>query len=184
MAGSGKTTLCGQIIAASSVNAVRLDCDRFSTHSHTERQALIAEARRSGIAEHMAFIENPMNWYSFDHILAALDDLKNKRIHTHDRAWNRETGELDGRYQVRIAEDGPALILCDCIYLLHPAVRTALDLVVLVETPAEIVAERGLQRSKGDAARAAVMESLRRTYSVPYFETFGSRADIVYQAET
>ncbi len=165
-------------------NVVRLDCDQFSSHSYMERQGRIAKATSSGNPEWIEREENPKNWYAFDDIISALRDLKSKRTHTYDRAWNRQTGELDERYEVALDGDGPSIILCDCIYLLHPPIRAALDVAILVETDAEIVTERGRLRSKGDTGRASYMESLRQKYSVPYFETFGRHANIRYKGES
>ncbi|MBC2860046.1 hypothetical protein [Stappia sp. 28M-7] len=181
MAGSGKSTLCDQIAEIASFDAVRLDCDQFSSHSLAERQTLIEEATKSGNPQQIEAIENPLNWYAFGDILSALDDLKSNRIHTYNRAWNRQTGELNGQYCLTVPTGRPAVVLCDCIYLLHPAVRNELDLMVLVEAPEDILVERGRRRSRGDLSRANHMESLRRKYSVPYFKTFGGTADIVYR---
>ena len=184
MAGSGKSTLCKQMVQDAHFDAVRLDCDQFSSHSLSERRALIAEATRSGDHQQIEFIENPLNWYAYADIISALSDLRSNRAHTYNRAWNRETGELNGLYHLRAPIDRPAVVLCDCIYLLHPVIRNEMDLVILVETAEDIVTERGLKRSKGDVSRATYMETLRRKYSVPYFATFGAEADIIYKGDT
>ncbi|MBN9668916.1 hypothetical protein [Roseibium aggregatum] len=182
VAGAGKTTLCHQLVEACSFDAVRLDCDRFSSLSHAERQARIREAKAEGNRDRIELTENPRNWYSFTDIIAAIRDLRSCRVHTSHRAWNKKTGELDDTYQVTLAEAGPSMLFCDCIYLLHPAIRTELDVAVLVDTPGSLVAERGLLRSKGNSALAAYGETLRRKYSVPYFKTFGGHADLIYRA--
>ncbi|MDX3925321.1 MAG: AAA family ATPase [Shinella sp.] len=181
MAGSGKTTLCNKMIDTLPLNAVRLDCDQFSSRSYAQRQTLIEDATKSGIPQQIEFAENPKHWYCFKDIIAALHDLKTNRIHIHDRAWNRQTGELTGRYRIALAGDGPSVILCDCIYLLHPPIRAELDIAIMVETPEELVTERGLQRSKGDVSRAAYMERLRQRYTVPYFQALRDQVDIAYQ---
>ena len=181
MAGSGKTTICNKILETCPFNAVRLDCDQFSSHSYAERKELIEDAVAAGVRQRIEFEENPKNWYSYQDIISALHSLKSNRIHTFDRAWNKQTGELDAHYQLALPGNGPSMILCDSIYLLHHPIRSELDLVILVDTPEEVITERGLQRSKGDTTRAAYMERLRRLYSVPYFAALRHHADLVYK---
>ena len=80
LAGAGKTTLCRQLTALSGFNIVHLSCDSFSSHSYVDRQASIDRAYTSGITEHIAFTENPQNWYAYDDIIAAIHAL---RAHGH-----------------------------------------------------------------------------------------------------
>ncbi|KJF66928.1 hypothetical protein RS75_14950 [Rhizobium nepotum 39/7] len=73
------------------------------------------------------------------------------------------------------------MILCDSIYLLHHPIRAELDLAILADSPEEVITERGLKRSNGDTTRAAYVERLRRSYSVPYFAALRHQADLVYR---
>ena len=180
-AGAGKTTLCNEILATQRLNAFRLDCDQFSTHSLAQRQARIADARASGLPNRIAAAENPQHWYAFDDIRTALGDLKSHRTHSCLKAWNRETGERDALYCVTLPEGGLSVVLCDGIYLLHDPVSTMFDLTVLVDTPAGVLRARGLARSKGDTARAAFMERLHETYAAPDFRDLAERADVVFR---
>jgi uridine kinase len=175
--GAGKTTLCKALTAAPGNRIVHFDCDRFSRLSFTERETHIAEALITDTPDDAA--ENPLNWYAWEAIEAALHGIRIKGRFTYPHGWNRKTGELDEDYSITLPENEPALLLCDCIYLLHPPVRDWLDAVILVDTPLNVTLARGQARSK-DPARAAYMERLTRTYTVPYFATHMAAADLIF----
>ncbi|UCA46850.1 hypothetical protein [Pseudochrobactrum sp. XF203] len=183
LAGAGKTTLCRQLTALSGFNIVHLSCDRFSSHSHADRQASIDRAYTSGITEHIAFTENPQNWYAYDDIIAAIHALRAHGHYSYNRAWNGKTGDLDGHYNIALPENAPSIVLCDGIYLLHEPISTALDLTILVDAPVEVTMQRGHKRSNGNTGHFMSMERLRQTYTMPYFEALSGQADILFQPE-
>ncbi|KEQ08966.1 AAA family ATPase [Pseudorhizobium pelagicum] len=179
--GAGKTTLCQHIAEMSGVEVVRLDCDLFSTESYSQRQANLAEALKSGSQERIEDAENTQNWYAYDEIARAITDLKSHRRCTYDRAWNRNTGELDERYHLEASLAGPVIVLCDCIYLLHPPIRDALDCAIFVDAPEAVRFARGRVRSRGDANLAERMERISVRYTAPYFTRYADQATIVFR---
>ncbi|MUO43013.1 hypothetical protein [Agrobacterium vitis] len=177
--GSGKTTLCRRIVESLQGRAHHLDCDRFSAYSYSERQSRLDCAARSGDPAVMSAEENPRHWYAWDALADAVSSLRDSRMFAYDRAWNKNTGMLDGNYAIALPSEGPALVLCDCIYLLHPPVRQWFDTTVYVDVPFSLTVDRGLLRAP-NSQRAAYMERLHRTYSLPYFEEHARNADWVY----
>ncbi|WP_315922191.1 hypothetical protein [Mesorhizobium sp. SP-1A] len=185
-AGAGKSTLCREFIYLASIPTIRLNCDLFSTHGYRERQELIAVARATGDRNQIDAIENPRDWYAYNAIASAISDLKQTGRHSYKRAWNSETGDLDGTYDVSLPNQRPAIILCDGIYLLHPPIRQALDITIIVDTATDILDQRCIARSKGDIERAQQHRTMRERFAVPYFDQYGWLADIVIddKAET
>lgn len=179
LSGAGKTTLCRAIVAAHPGVAHHLECDRFSAFSYSERQSRLDKATKSGNSAAILAEENPRHWYAWDALEHALSSLRSSRIFAYDRAWNKRTGMLDDNYALALPPGGPALVLCDCIYLLHPPVRQWFDMTVYVEAPFGLTVDRGLARAP-NSQRAAYMERLHRTYSLPYFEDHAANADLVY----
>ena len=151
--------------------------DRLSDRSRKPRRLSTEAYGTSPKAE-----ENPIHWYAWDAIGTALGSLRTTRTFTYEYGWNRQSGELDEDYTFSLPPAGPALVLCDCIYLLHSPVRRWFDATVYVDAPFELTIERGRERSM-DAARISYMERLHRTYSKPYFSKYSSSADWVYRPE-
>lgn len=176
---AGKTTLCRRILGAFADAACHFDCDKFSTFSYPERQARLETAARSGDPASLAAEENPLNWYDWDAIQTALDELRSKRGFSYDKAWNKRTGMLDETYTVSLPAAGPALVLCDGIYLLHSRVRRWFDAAMLLDVSFSVAVDRERMRAR-NAAMASYMERLHRTYSQPYFEEHALDADWVY----
>ncbi|MCY0092521.1 hypothetical protein [Hoeflea ulvae] len=175
--GAGKTTLCRTLTAASANRVFHFEGDRFSSLSLCEREAQIAGALHAGLPADAA--ENPLDWYDWEAIKAALSGIRSRGRFTFPHGWNRTTGELDEPYGITLPAHGPAVLLCDCIYLLHQPVRKWLDALILVDTPLEVTLERGRARSK-DPARAAYMERLTRIHAVPYFTAHQAAADMIF----
>lgn len=179
-AGAGKSTLCRSLLAAHPDLVSHFICDRFSSHSYSERKQRIAE---QASATHDSDAENPRNWYDWHAIERALRALREDRAFTFDRAWNTTSGELDAHYRLDIgqarAPHGPALVLCDGIYLLHEPVRHWFDMTILVERPEPARRASGRRRSK-DPARRAYMIELERRFAAPYFRKHAAQAQIVY----
>lgn len=175
-AGAGKTTLCNRIAAALPDVAFRLDCDRFSAFSHPERTRRIDAARASGDPARAEEEENPRNWYDWAAIAMALQSLRAVRAFESDRAWNSENGLLNGRYALSLPPAGPAVVLCDGIFLLHDPVPGWLDLTLLVQANAHMIDERRRRRAGDKADRA---KERRDRFERPYFRTHASRADHV-----
>ncbi|QEW18795.1 hypothetical protein LA6_000970 [Marinibacterium anthonyi] len=177
MAGAGKTTLCRMLLAERPGRAAHLECDLFSTRSHADRQARIARARATGDAQAIHAEENPQAWYDWAAIGRAIRGLRQDRACRWHHAWNRQTGELDAPLSVTLPRTGPALLLCDCIYLLHDPVRGWMDGLLLVQAPDAVIANRR-------AGRAGAPEALRRArdrqerFERPYFDRYTARADL------
>lgn len=175
--GAGKTTLCKALTADPENRIIHFDCDRFSRLSSSERATHITQAPTTDTPGDAA--ENPLNWYAWEAIEAALHGIRTKGGFTYPHGWNRKTGELDEEYGITLPANEPAVLLCDCIYLLHPPVRNWLDAVILVDTPLSVTQERGQARTK-DPERAAFMERLTCTYAAPYFATHRAVADLFF----
>jgi len=175
-AGAGKTTLCRSLQAARPNLVSHFVCDRFSRHSFHEREQRIAEqaSRARGGEE-----ENPRTWYDWQAIERALGALRGDRSFAFERAWNTASGELDARYKLDLRSDGPAIVLCDGIFLLHDAVRHWFDATILVDCPEPVRRARGRRRSN-DPARLAYMNELERRFAEPYFRENAAHAQIVY----
>lgn len=178
--GAGKTTVCRSLAAGYPGIFFHLKCDRFSRHSLAERNSLIVQAISTTDPGDAA--ENPQNWYSWEAIEAALAGIRDDGSFAYPQGWNRKTGELDETYVISLPGNRPVVLLCDCIYLLHPPVRGWLDAAILVDTPLDLALERGRSRSR-DPARAAYMEHLARTYTVPYFAAHGAAADVLFSPD-
>lgn len=177
-AGAGKSTFCNDFIGSANVPTARLTCDLFSTHSYRHRQELIASACSSGCQTEIDAAENPRDWYDYNAIAFAISDLKQARAHRFERAWNSETGDLDGVCNISLPEQRPGIILCDGIYLLHPPIRQALDITIRIDAPIDVLDQRGLVRSKGDVERAKKHSDMRERFAAPYFAQYGFLADI------
>lgn len=175
--GAGKTTLCKALTADSENRIFHFDCDRFSRLSFIEREKHIARSLTTDTPDDAA--ENPLNWYAWEAIETALHRIRTRGSFTYPHGWNRKTGELDEVYSITLPGSEPAVLLCDCIYLLHQPVRNWLDAVILVDTALSVTLARGQARSK-DPARAAYMDRLTRTYTVPYFATHKAVADLIF----
>jgi uridine kinase len=183
--GAGKTTLCKEMLQTFPGAVFHFICDRFSKYAYVERERRIAAAIASGCPMDIEAEENPCRWYDWDGIGVALRDLREKRMFVYPFGWNRQSGERDEPYEGRIAGSGPALVLCDGIYLLHSPVRSWFDRVLLVDASLDQTLERGRNRgqSQGEPGRAARMERLTLTYAVPYFAEHAQRADWVYRPD-
>lgn len=178
--GAGKTTLCKSLIAACPGIFFHLECDRFSRHSLADRNSLVGRANSKNDTRDA--VENPQNWYAWEAIQAALAGIRDHGSFAYPHGWNRKTGELDETYAISLPRRQPVVLLCDCIYLLHPPVRGWLDAAILVDTPLDLTLERGQSRSK-DSARAAYMERLARTYTTPYLAAHGAAADVLFSPD-
>jgi len=181
LGGAGKTTLCQKIIEEFPNHAIRLSCDSFSKFGYTERQYRIATALALDDPDEIEAEENPRHWYAWDDIGSAIEQLKERRAFSYDRSWNRRTGEIDERLEMVLPSHGPAVLLCDGIYLQHSPVREWFDTLLYVDTPLDITVERGRIRSanNGVTGFAASMERLTRAYTIPYFTNYALKADWV-----
>lgn len=159
------------------------DCDQFSKYSHAERLIRIKNAMAAGDPARIESEENPRHWYGWDDINLALTELRNKGGFSYNQGWNKETGERDKNYSISTPTEGPSLVLCDGIYLLHPPVRHLLDVTLYVDVPFSVTIDRG-QRRMRDSERTSYMEKLHRTYSLPYFAEHASETDWIYADES
>ena len=176
-AGAGKTSLCKRIRETYPALAHHFVCDRFSRYSLREREARIAAAQADSLSPEAE--ESPVHWYAWSEIGQALASLRTNRAFSYPRGWNRQTGELDETYALTLPAEGPTLVLCDGIFLLHAPVRQWLDAAILVDTPFDVTLERGRQRT-ADPIRYEYMARLGRTYAVPYFAAHAAQADAIY----
>ncbi len=177
-AGAGKTTLCRSLMQALAGKARHFECDRFSSLGFNDRERRIAE-HENGL-DGSGNMENPLHWYDWTEIGAALSALRRERWSEFNRAWNPNSGELDARYTLDLREHQSSLVLCDGIFLLHEPVRSWFDATVVVDCPEPIRRARGEGRTK-DPDRRAYMNSLEKTYCEPYFQEHSRYADLVYR---
>ncbi|MCV6584628.1 MAG: hypothetical protein OIF47_03765 [Marinibacterium sp.] len=176
-AGAGKSTLCRQLVHMFAGRAVHLPCDLFSRHSLADRQARMDSARRSGDDARLRAEENPMNWYDWDGIACCISRLRSQRRSRWDRAWNSQTGALDGRFAAALPSDGPGLVLCDGIYLLHAPVRGWFDLCLTVDADKDVIAARRMRRA-ATAADADASRCRHVRFELPYFRDHAGCADL------
>lgn len=177
MAGAGKTTLCRTLLADRPGQAAHLECDLFSTLSHADRQARINRAQATGDRTMIDAEENPQGWYDWDAIGRAIRCLRQDRAFHWTRAWNRQTGELDAGLSVTLPPAGPALLLCDCIYLLHDPVCRWMDGLLLVQAPETVIAERRAGRA-GDPEALRRAQDRQERFERPYIDRYTARADL------
>jgi uridine kinase len=178
-AGAGKTTLCQELVESHPDRYLRLDCDRFSSQSYSDRREQIAQARAAGGRAAKIAAEDPITWYDWDEIVQAIQSLKDHGAFATHRAWNRSSGELDDRYELSIPEGERIVVLCDGIFLLHDTVRSHLDGTVFVDCPEVVLAARRNLRSQ--SAELEQEAALRyESYEVPYFDLHQEKADAVF----
>lgn len=175
MAGAGKTTFCNTLTLKHPKQFFRLNCDMFSSSSLAERRHQIQSARKAGDKEQLHIAENPMNWYDWDTIYKAVQNLRQFRKFCFDKAWNHKTGELDARYDITLPASGRVIVLCDCIYLLHHPVRNWFDSVLLVESSDYAIEFRRKLRSR-DAVSERKAELSQTAFERPYFKTYAKHA--------
>lgn len=173
-AGAGKSTLCNRITASMPGFAFHLECDRFSAFSYPERRKRIELATGLEDSTRLAAEQNPLNWYDWEGISTAIRSLRGMRGFETRRAWNSQTGLLDATYGLSLPSSGPAVVLCDCIFLLHEPIRRWFDLTLLVESDVNAIHERRKRRA-GD--QADIAKARQDGFERPYFEEFGILAD-------
>lgn len=181
LGGAGKTCLCRQLCDENPGLVFHFVCDRFSTFGYDERQARIRAACASGDAARIAAEENPCNWYGWADIRDALQALRMRRSFAFEAAWNPRTGACDAHYAMDLPTDGPAVVVCDGIYLLHPDIRSQLDMTLHLDVPVEVVLDRGRGRGRGTGTHAENMARLTRDYALPYFAEYEPDADYVWR---
>ncbi|WP_153771089.1 AAA family ATPase [Labrenzia sp. CE80] len=183
MAGAGKSTFCEALAEKRPRRVFRFNCDLFSALSLSERTSRIEAARRSGDPVRLLNEEDPLNWYAWDEIHKAIEALRHRREFSFNQAWNRETGQLDARYDLFLPGDGQAIVLCDCIFLLHHPVRTWFDHILLIEASAEIIASRRARRSS-DAQVERHAQERQKKFEMPYFKVNREFADAILNEQS
>ena len=156
----------------------RLNCDLFSAHSLPERNRRIETARKSGDEKCLYDEENPQNWYDWDRIHVAIQGLRQHRKFSFEQAWNSGTGQLDGRYGIKLPGTGQVFVLCDCIYLLHDPVCDWFDHTLILESSDQIIEARRNRRSKTAQAEQDARQRQDR-FERPYFDHHSARAHTI-----
>lgn len=181
--GSGKSTLCCALSAHFAERAFHFECDLFAKYGTVERRARIANALESGDLACIEREENPKNWYGWDDIAKTLEGLRQNGAHTFANGWNQVTGDKDKVAYFKRPNHDHAIILVDCIYLLHTPVIDWFDLSIFVDTSLETTFARSEARDqhRSDPSYLAYKQGLTRKYDVPYFEKNAKNADWVYR---
>ena len=182
LGGSGKTTLCRDLIKILGNQAERFNCDLFSQYGLKERNKRIETARQSKTDETLEAEENPKNWYDWHQIGAALKALKVSPSYVYDNGWNNETGEIDQKIILTRPDHAHSIMLVDCIYLLHSPVRNWFDLTIHVQCPFDVITKRGRVRAvnSGNPDFFEGRHLLIEKYDLPYFRTHAPNADWLY----
>lgn len=80
------------------------------------------------------FWKDPTNWYNWSVFQADLKQLRDTGHLKRSGLWRQSTGDKDLEVTIELPSTGG--VLCDGIYLAHPAVRPLFDKIVLLEAPA------------------------------------------------
>ena len=177
LGGSGKTRFCEDL--RQDLGGITFSSDWYAKYPSKIRHQRMKQAVESGDAERIEAEENPKNWYDWTALLEDSRELRAGRRVTIERAWNQQTGEKDLTLNLRCPAGRP--IWCDGIYLLHPPVKQAADLIILLQASPQAVRERAETRDshRSSPEYLAYKDELMRKYDLPYFEALKSNADIV-----
>jgi uridine kinase len=168
LGGTGKSTICRQVAEAANSKYVVFELDWYLTHSSRDRQSAILQSLEGTRAD-IEFWKNPTNWYDWSVFQADLKQLKDTGHLKRSGLWRQSTGDKDLEVTIELPSSG--VVLCDGIYLAHPAVRPLFDKVVLLEAPAEEALERSAIRDshRNPAGYRDFKASVAATFDVSYF---------------
>ncbi len=180
LGGSGKTTLCRHLEDQLEVPTLVLESDWYLKYSTDVRVERLRLARESGDQERIAREENPQHWYQWPLFCSGIEQLRDGGQVQMYNAWSQKTGNRELDIQLGLPKEGPALILCDGIYLLHPAVAELADFRILLDVEPEVAIERSRNRDahRSSEEHAELKTELLRRYDLPYFEKYRSYADL------
>ena len=182
---AGKTTLSKQL-QNDFENAVVIQGDWFIKHPTFDRLDRIIDAEKNGNTQRIENERNPINWFDWDALQQAIEQLTATGSLTISSGWDQKTGDKNVDITLNLPEES-APIICECAYLLHLPLINQVDCVVLVDTLADVANQRLYDR-EGDKFSEpfltyenflAYRETLTEKYDLPYFAVYRHHADII-----
>jgi uridine kinase len=175
--------LCG---LGGSGNSVVVELDWYATHSTQDRKKRIEDARKTGDKKLLEKEENPKNWYSWSRFKRDLSKLKAKRHLNVRGAWNQKTGKKDLSVDLRLAQGGRAIILCEGIYLLHDTISKFADYIIYLTVSERLAHGRSAKRDLHRSSKQylAYKRYLLKKYDVPYFAENEKNAHLVLATDS
>jgi uridine kinase len=178
--GAGKTTFCRRLCAEISCPAIVFETDWFAKYPTEQRRERIRSAVASQNQELIEQEENPINWYDWPALVSDLKKLKESGRLEIRNGWSQRTGRKDFSIDLEIPTEGDSVIICDGIYLLHDAVKSAADLIVFLDTQVATCLNRSAARDSHRSTKEYLdyKALLVDKYDKPYFELYSSNADM------
>jgi uridine kinase len=183
--GAGKTTFCRRLCAEIACPAIVFETDWYAKYPTEQRRERIRSAIDSQDQQLIEQEENPINWYDWPALVSGLKKLKESgRLEIRD-GWCQSTGKKEFSIDLEIPSNGDSVIICDGIYLLHDAVKSAADLIVLLDTQISVCLNRATVRDSHRSTREYLdyKAALLDKYDKPYFELYSSNADMCVNAD-
>jgi uridine kinase len=183
--GAGKTTFCRRLRAELTCPAIVFETDWFAKYATEQRRERIRAAIASQEQKLIEQEENPINWYDWPALVSGLNNLKKSgRLEIRD-GWSQSTGKKEFSIDFEIPTDGESVVICDGIYLLHDAVKSAADLIVLLDTQIPTCLNRTAGRDSHRSTKEYLdyKAALVDKYDKPYFELYSSNADVYVNAD-
>jgi uridine kinase len=169
LGGSGKSTICRKVAETANFKCTVFELDWYLTHSSWCRRSAILQSLTGAQAD-IDFWKDPTNWYDWSTFEADLKQLRDTGHLKRSGLWRQSTGEKDLEVTIELPPSG--VVLCDGIYLAHPAVRPLFDKVVLLEVPSQEALKRSERRDlhRNPEAYRAFKASVAATFDISYFK--------------
>jgi len=181
LGGSGKTTFAKKLVAETP-NAKLLELDWYLIHNSKERaeriKNVLGPANKN---QHLIDKElDPINWYDWESFKKDLERFQKEGKFFVKNAWNQTTGEKDSEHSLDF-EGNNGLIVCEGIFMLHPAIRLLADFSILVDLPKVEARKRAEERDKNARSKEHLERKkiIMEKYDVPYFEKYKGNADLI-----
>lgn len=181
LGGSGKTSFCQELSKVIGDSCVSFHTDWYITYPTEVRKLRIKEALESEDPDRIEKEENPKNWYDWDKLKNDLNKLRTAGELTIQNAWNQSTGLKDLTVELKILNRHKGIILCDGIYLFHPAIKDAADLIISLHVSKDEITRRTNSRDshRSSPEYLAYKASLMKKYDLPYYLEYENNADII-----
>jgi len=168
LGGSGKSTICRQVAESASFPCTVFELDWYLTHSSQDRRDAILRSL-AGVEANLDFWRDPTNWYDWELFGADLKQIRSTGHLKRSGLWRQSTGAKDLEIIIELPTSG--VVLCEGIYLAHPAVRPFFDEVVFLEAPSHAALERSARRDshRNPEAYQAFKASVTISFDLPYF---------------
>jgi uridine kinase len=168
LGGSGKSTICRQVAMSASFPCTVFELDWYLTHSSQDRRDAILRSL-AGVEANLDFWRDPTNWYDWELFEDDLKQIRNTGYLKRSGLWRQSTGAKDLEIIIELPNSG--VVLCEGIYLAHPAARPFFDKFVFLEAPSHAALERSARRDshRNPEGYQAFKTSVTISFDLPYF---------------